>query len=224
MNLNATAPTASLPNWPGGTSPARHAATPSTKALEPLMRVRSRSKNAALGPLATYCDDRVSVSVGRFSDSSDIATHRQCEVVDASLGNLELADYSLNRILAAVALEGEVQSGTDLVVADLATRRRTFQDDHILAARRRRSRCVTASSSVPRHTDSYNLVSSRATATASLAAARRGEVVRWCARRGAAPRTSPSSRLGRDRGEPVARSRPERGRKPSKTNRWCRTR
>ena len=43
------------PNWPGGTSPARHAATPSTNADEPVISVRSRSKNAALGPVVTYC-------------------------------------------------------------------------------------------------------------------------------------------------------------------------
>src|SRR5258705_12372129 len=136
LNRNATAPTASLPNWPGGTSPARHAATPNTNALEPLMRVRSRSKNAALGPVETY--GRSSGGVGSVcvgSDSSDMAPLCKCKVVDAAFGNIELANYSFNRILATVARECQMESRPYLGVADFVTRRRALQHDHVLAAR-----------------------------------------------------------------------------------------
>jgi hypothetical protein len=47
---NASALPASRTNWWVGISLLRHAAIPSTNALDPLMSVRSRSKNAALSP------------------------------------------------------------------------------------------------------------------------------------------------------------------------------
>ena len=73
-------------------------------------------------PADTYGDDRAVAwhSADSVLGRSDIAIHRQCEVVDASLRDLQLADHRGDGILAAVALECHVQRGSDLVVADLA--------------------------------------------------------------------------------------------------------
>ena len=163
LNRKATAPIASLPNWPGGTRPARHAATPSTNALDPLISVRSRSKKAALGPAEMYCVTAGWTTAGGVPSefvmssllASSMASLRQCQVVHTPLGDLELADHRLRRRPCGCGRRARVEGGPDLVVADLATRRRTLQHDHVLAARRRVARDGSAaSSSVPRHTDS----------------------------------------------------------------------
>src|SRR3954452_6515040 len=121
------APAASLPNCRGGTSPARHAATPSTNALDPLMSVRSRSKNAALGPLDRYW-------LTSESSASDIATHCQRQVVHAPLRNLELTDHDLDCILASMPDKRVLQRAAYLVVGDFRARRRALQDDRVFTS------------------------------------------------------------------------------------------
>ena len=63
----------------------------------------------------------------------------KCEVVDAAFGNIELANYSFNRILSTMPGEGHMESRPYLGIGDLVTRRRTLQHDHVFAAWRRRA-------------------------------------------------------------------------------------
>ena len=194
-----------------GSSPRAMPAMPKTKALDPLISVRSRSKNAALVTGLVEMEE-IGHFVGRRYRRSrravDPVVHERRpapsgEVVHAALGTpraavtVAIADFDRRRRRTArAARHGSSSSSTG------PSARRALEHDDVLAARvtrRRDARRRRRASPARPPRAAWSAPGRARPAIAAAASAGR----RPCGRRGAAPRRGRSCALGGDLGEPL---------------------